>query len=390
MTSHSPFSARSLVAYAMPNADDGTYIPAVVVPPQPHTHKVAAATMDAASSTDTENTNYTNPEGSSCFPLSVSTPASGVASHAPSALLSDSLISDGHACHWQPPLFIDSPQSAPPSCVGESEEPRMTTPAEIDYGILADGGAEEDEAAKKDEAQNERCGANRDVQRLYMHPLAAAAAEGSFGATSPTDPITAALARQQQQQNRGEPRSPLSSRTLQALYAAYAEGRYSSFITQLTADDVLAPPPLALTWYPSVPAGVTRFADRKRAADSLTVEAMQQHERSMLAEEEAHGISEMIPTSDGPPLRLPRTEEFAVSGAELPPPLESPSVSAPIGTCTLPPGRYTQGGATKRSDSTDAASASGAAAADMRAYAHRKRDRDERVYEYLSHGRRLR
>ncbi|CAG9573345.1 hypothetical protein LMJF_21_0590 [Leishmania major strain Friedlin] len=388
MESRVPFSAASLAAYAMPEADDNTYMQTVVVPPQSHTCTAAAAAVGAASSTDVANDDYASGEGSSCYPLPVSRLDSGVASDAPSALAPASLISDSRDCHPQSPFSIDLPQSAPPLSWRESEETDVAAPAEIDHCIVADAGAEEDEAAKQDEAQTERCGANRDVQRLYMHPLAAAAAEGSFGVTSPVDPITAALARQQQQQKRGEPRSPLSSRTLQALYAACAEGRYSSFITQLTADDVLAPPPLALTWYPSVPAGTTRFADRKRTADSLTVTAMRQHEKSMLAEEEVHGVAEMTTTGAAPPLRRPRTEELAVPGAGPQPPSASSSVPACMGACIPPLCIYTGACATKRSDSADAACAS--AAADRYANPHRKRDRDERVYEYLSHGRRLR
>lgn len=384
MTSRVPFSAAPLAVYAMPEADGSTYMSTVVVPPQPHMYKAAAATVAAASSTDVTNGEHVSREGPSCYPLAVSTPESGVTSDAPSALVPAPLISDSHDCHLQSAPSFGPPPSALLLSVRETG---VVTPAEIDHGIVADAGAEEDEAAKQGEVQTERCGANRDVQRLYMHPLAAAAAEGSFGVTSHVDPITAALACQQQQQNRGEPRSPLSSRTLQALYAAYTEGRYSSFITQLTADDVLAPPPLALTWYPSVPAGVTRFGDRKRTADSLTVTAMGQHEKSML-EEEAHGVAEMTSTGAAPPLRRPRTEEVSVPGAEAQAPSASSSVPASVGACIPPLGIYTEECATKRSDSADAVRAS--AAADTHATAHRKRDRDERVYEYLSHGRRLR
>ncbi|KAK7200193.1 hypothetical protein NESM_000070400 [Novymonas esmeraldas] len=249
--------------------------------------------------------------------------------------------------------------------------------ARVDCGVAADGGAEEDEAVRGDDALGER---------LHLHPTTAIAiATGAPRCVaSSLDPVTAALARQQQQQFRGEPRSPLSPRTLQALYAASAEGRHSAFLAQLTADDVLAAPPLALTWYPSVPAGVTKHADRKRAVDGTSVAAMHEHEESMLAEEEGVAQDAVGPpvASAAPPLRRQRLEEAV---APLPLPLPPSAAPALVAAHAPPPvvGDGAQG------DSAAAACASPDAAR-MAPSVPRKRDRDERVFEFLTRGRRLR
>ncbi|CAM38845.2 hypothetical protein, unknown function [Leishmania braziliensis MHOM/BR/75/M2904] len=381
MTSRVPFSGTSLAAHAMPNDDAGTCMCTVVVPMQSSMPRAAAAAVATAPPSNSATDGGAYQAGFLRCPLPLPTLGSGVSSGAAPALASAPLISGSHDRHWQSPLFIASPQSAPPPSAWESEETGVVAPAEIDHGTATGSGAEEDEVARQDEAPVERCGVSRDAQRLYVHPLAAAAASGvSLAFPPPADPITAALARQNQQQHRGESRSPLSSRTLQALYAACAEGRRSSFLAQLTADDVLAPPPLALTWYPSVPSGVTKFADRKRTVDGVTVATMHQHEKSMLDEEE-HDAAEMTSTGVSPPSRRPRTEEFTVPVAELPSISPCSSVAASLCVCTPPLGADSVGCRTKRGDS---------AAASVHANAYRKRDRDERVYEYLSHGRRLR
>ncbi|KAG5480148.1 hypothetical protein CUR178_06201 [Leishmania enriettii] len=389
MTSPVPFSASSVAAYTASDRDEGTYMSPVVVQPPSSTCKAAAAAAEAAPPPSLANGSCVNQIGSQCYLLPSSIHGSGVASDAPPALASAPRIGcSRHGGTWQSPVPLAPLPSPPPPSVWESEETGVAAPEEIDPDIFEDIGAEEDEAAKRDEAKTERCGANRDTQRLYMHPIAAAAAAGaSFGFTPPADPITAALARQQQQQYRGEPRSSLSPRTLQALCAASTEGRYPSFLAQLTADDVLAPPPLALTWYPAVHTGVTKFADRKRAADGSTVTAMHQHEKSKMVEEE-YDTTEMTSTGAAPPLRRLRTEDLDIPSMELHPPAPSSSAPASLRTCMLPLGALSEGCATKLDDSAAAAGTSGARCA--HASAPRKRDRDERVYEYLSHGRRLR
>ncbi|KAG5479383.1 hypothetical protein LSCM1_04643 [Leishmania martiniquensis] len=387
MTSPAPLSASSLAAYTLSSHDEGTYMPTAVIQPLQSTYQAAATAMEVAPPPGLSTGDCANQIDSLRYLLPASAPDSGVASDAPPALVSAPLIGGNrHDRTWQSSLSLAPLHAASPPSVWEGEEIGAVALEEIGRDISDGAGAEEDEAAKRDEAQTERCGANLDDQRLYMHPIAAAAAaRASFAFAPPADPITAALARQQQQQQRGESCSPLSPRTLQALCAASAAGRYPSFLAQLTADDVLAPPPLALTWYPSVPPGVTRFADRKRTAEGLMVTAMHQHEKSRIAEE--YSATE-ISTGAVPPLRRLRTEEFEIPRVELQPPLSSSSVPASVRTRIPPPGVHLEGNLAKMEDSAAAAGTS--AAAGVHANAHRKRDRDERVYEYLSHGRRLR
>lgn len=104
---------------------------------------------------------------------------------------------------------------------------------------------------------------------VHLHPAIVASRQRlhpDYSSGHTLDPVTAALLRQHQQVLLGEPRSPLSPCTLQALYAATARGCQGDLLSRLTADDVLAPPPLALTWYPPVEAGTTSHEGRKRDA----------------------------------------------------------------------------------------------------------------------------
>ena len=253
---------------------------------------------------------------------------------------------------------------------------------------------------------------------LHLHPILTSSSSSANhiarGDYAGMDPITAALARQQQQLYRGEPRSPLSPHTLKALCSASMEGRHHDYLAQLTPEDVLAPVPLALTWYPSVPSNVTLHADRKRAAAS----AMTRHEADRLVEErenedawektglqggeermrEEEGSGELNPQ----PRRRPRYESEEVStSAEpiasfsaLPVTAGSPSTmsfaspSALAAAQTLPHGdeemtvRKREGGPASMSAEDDAWPSGPADA-------HRKREREEQVYEYITYGRRL-
>ncbi|KPI89567.1 hypothetical protein ABL78_1335 [Leptomonas seymouri] len=230
---------------------------------------------------------------------------------------------------------------------------------------------------------------------------------------SSMDPITAALARRQQQLYQGGPRSPLSPRTLQALCNASAEGRRSSFLAQLTPDDVLAPPPLALTWYPPVPPGETQHADRKRRVNGeVTTHAMTRHGVDALMEEGEEAFAgNAMPSTEGeayvaaadvplPPLRRARFDSTAASASA-----SAPGIMTSSGFTGVCPGAVAPTSKEFTSDSErskperksgDAEAADDAAdssAGDARASAHtdtrRKRERSERVYEYMSHGRRL-
>jgi hypothetical protein len=237
--------------------------------------------------------------------------------------------------------------------------------------------------------------------RLHLHPLAT-----TSGYPTVVDPITAALARQQQQLFRGEPRSPLSPRTLQALCSASAEGRHLNFLAQLTPEDVLAPPPLALTWYPSVPPGVTQHAERKRRSDG----AIMQHEAERLAEEcedvmmmnmgddAAAAASGSGSGMQSPPLRRARGEPYLVSAV-----LSSSSFAETLASAAvtgsgdaLPCGSGNDNvlhSAEARADVEggvgEAGLSTGGAAVHAHADPHHKRERSEPVFEYQTHGRRL-
>ncbi|KPA78184.1 hypothetical protein ABB37_06351 [Leptomonas pyrrhocoris] len=252
--------------------------------------------------------------------------------------------------------------------------------------------------------------------RLHLNPLVASANFASPSYAS-TDPITAALARQQQQLYNGEPRSPLSPRTLQALCSASAEGRQHSFLAQLTPDDVLAPPPLALTWYPAVPPGVTQHPNRKRRlSGEATTYAMARHEIDRLQEEgedaweggnqrltstEEEGQEDSVVSTDVPmlPLRRARFDPTATSTVAA----ATGSTPSSADFTRMPPDTTTA--TSKNSDSRNElaapegskeavkaagdASTAGGARTIAHAGAHQKRERSERVYEYMSHGRRL-
>lgn len=92
--------------------------------------------------------------------------------------------------------------------------------------------------------------------QLYISPSAAAewpsllSSSSSNAVNGYTDPIMLALRRQQQQRLAGEPTTPLSPRTLQRLLAASAAGSPIE-LSCLRPEDILAKPPLALTWHPS-------------------------------------------------------------------------------------------------------------------------------------------
>ncbi|KAG5505697.1 hypothetical protein JKF63_05032 [Porcisia hertigi] len=397
MASFVPFSGYFLESSAIPDSGDDAYTLTDMVPQQRAYHTEAAAAAAHARPLSFANSDYPHQEASLCYPLETSASGNGVTSGAPPGIVTGSPISGTHDDLLRNSQhLIGLLHPSPPLSMLESEETVVAVPEAVNSSSIAADvggggrvGAEEDEAANRDAAQIEQCGAHCDAWRLHVHPAVAAAAAGvSLNLGLAADPITAALARQQQQQRRGEPRSPLSPHTLQALCTASAEGRQSRFLAQLTADDVFAPPPLALTWYPSAPPGITKYAERKRTSNDCVVAAMHQHEKSMLAEEEDHGVAEMELADSAPPLRLPRTEELATSREGLPPP--SPPLSLCASVCA---GISSHGGHIGRcvtDQDNRAATPVSPSVTKTQTNTHRKRDRDERVYEYLSHGRRLR
>lgn len=292
--------------------------------------------------------------------------------------------------------------------MGESCRPLYAPSSRAVEGAEEDNAEEEGRAgcnsvSDKDEAKTRERASH---PRLLLHPLAASAVSGAAASYHNTvDPITAAIARQQQQLYRGEPRSPLSPHTLQALCSASAVGNHSSFLSQLTPEDVLAPPPLALTWYPSVPPGVTQHADRKRTVDGLAVQAMARHELDRLAEEDATdtratSMYDDPGATDVPlqPLRRPRKDlstddsssTVATNAAAAALPVWTQNTAQSSTTLRRAPSEDLSAVVAAREEAGgDGRDSADAGRHPVHPEAHRKRERGERVYEFISHGRRL-
>lgn len=300
----------------------------------------------------------------------------------------------------------DADVDAPALCA--EEDTADVSPHAISEVDMSD--AEEEEARERPVHLSN---AHSTHGRLHLHPIVSDLGLAYGAGSTPVDPVTAALARQRQQLHRGEPRSPLSPHTLAALCGASAEGRHRDFLSQLTAEDVLAPPPLALTWYPDVPPDVTLHPERKRTAGDVVAHTMARHEVDRLAEEETRGGG-----GDGvhcasdmqlqPRQRL-RTDPLS---SFQPGTASAAAGAAAAASATLQDGPSPDAAPQDDWLTTEASAAAGdkgegradvaatgtAAGEDglegdrplpRRSDAHRKRERSERVYEFPSHGRRL-
>ncbi|CCW71806.1 unnamed protein product [Phytomonas sp. Hart1] len=200
------------------------------------------------------------------------------------------------------------------------------------------------------------------------------------------DPVTMALRRRRQQEQNGEPATPLSPRTLQAAMRAAAGvgfGMSENPLHHLTVDDVLAPVPLALTWYPTPAPHTILHGDRKRQDEEGPEEGPMRKKHRVQAADE---VMASLPQPGNPPGVMGCFPDGNFAGA-----VQSETAQPPV-PCGLPLFTPTNNELElEQSAPVQQLSLIGRGSAEDGAQGNRagmtgKRQRDENVFEFVTRG----